>query len=132
MKKLFAILELFAVVLSLSACTTKVAGKTFVYDELEIKWTDKVDEDKQESITNFLVKMNEDAEITFNEDGTCTLGTYTQDGSKVLVGDVEYTAKGGKLTYELDVTTLDIDLGFIKISLSDYAESVTVVYKVKK
>ena len=35
MKKLFAILALFAVVLSLSACATKVAGKTFTYENFE-------------------------------------------------------------------------------------------------
>ena len=133
MRKLFAFLALFAVVLTLSACTTKVAGKTFVYEELEISFTEKGDENTNAKIQQYLEALYTGKEITFNEDGTCTGGTYTQDGSEVVVNEtLTYEAKGGKLVYNLDIATLDIDLGIIKIKLSDYATSVKLTYKVKK
>ena len=72
MRKLFAFLALFAVVLTLSACTTKVAGKTFVYEELEISFTEKGDENTNAKIQQYLEALYTGKEITFNEDGTCT------------------------------------------------------------
>ena len=88
MKKLFAILALFAVVLSLSACATKVAGKTFTYENFEYT----VNED----LTKIEKGLAEVAATAIN-----TLGTYTQDGSKVIINEnIEYKAAGGKLVLE--------------------------------
>ncbi len=103
MKKLFAILALFAVVLSLSACATKVAGKTFTYDDFEYTIDDSLTalEKGAAELAATGIKAGAQIDITFNEDGTCTLGTYTQDGSKVIINEnVEYKAAGGKLVLE--------------------------------
>ena len=103
MKKLFAILALFAVVLSLSACATKVTGKTFTYDAFEYEVSEdltKIEQGIAEAAAT-AIKVGAQIDITFNEDGTCTLGTYTQDGSKVIINEsVEYKAAGGKLVLE--------------------------------
>ena len=103
MKKLFAILALFAVVLSLSACATKVAGKTFTYENFEYTVNEdltKIEKGLAE-VAATAIKAGAQIDITFNEDGTCTLGTYTQDGSKVIINEnIEYKAAGGKLVLE--------------------------------
>ena len=103
MKKLFAILALFAVVLSLSACTTKVAGKTFTYEKFEYTVNEDLTalEKGAAELAATAIKAGAQIDITFNEDGTCTLGKYTQDGSKVIINEnIEYKAVGGKLVLE--------------------------------
>lgn len=131
MKKLFAILALFAVVLSLSACTTKVAGKTFVYDELEIKWTDEADDSTKEKVEAAVVLVFGGSKVTFEEDQEGT--TWTQDGSTVTVAGVEYTAKGGKLYKEVSIEELEEESTVLKLlGLSKYVTSVKIVYAVAK
>ena len=103
MKKLFAILALFAVVLSLSACANKLAGKTFSYENFEYTVNEdltKIEKGLAE-VAATAIKTGAQIDITFNEDGTCTLGTYTHDGSKVIINEnIEYKAAGGKLVLE--------------------------------
>lgn len=131
MKKLFAILALFAVVLSLSACTTKVAGKTFVYEELEIKWTDEADDSTKEKVEAAVVLVFGGSKVTFEEDQEGT--TWTQDGSTVTVAGVEYTAKGGKLYKEVSIEELEEESTVLKLlGLSKYVTSVKIVYAVAK
>ena len=131
MKKLFTILALFAVVLSLSACTTKVAGKTFVYEELEIKWTDEADDSTKEKVEAAVVLVFGGSKVTFEEDQEGT--TWTQDGSTVTVAGVEYTAKGGKLYKEVSIEELEEESTVLKpLGLSKYVTSVKIVYAVAK
>ena len=131
MKKLFSILALFAVVLSLSACTTKVAGKTFVYEELEIKWTDEADDSTKEKVEAAVVLVFGGSKVTFEEDQEGT--TWTQDGSTVTVAGVEYTAKGGKLYKEVSIEELEEESTVLKpLGLSKYVTSVKIVYAVAK
>lgn len=131
MKKLFTILALFAVVLSLSACTTKVAGKTFVYEELEIKWTDEADDSTKEKVEAAVVLVFGGSKVTFEEDQEGT--TWTQDGSTVTVAGVEYTAKGGKLYKEVSIEELEAESTVLKfLGLSKYVTSVKIVYAVAK
>ena len=131
MKKLFTILALFAVVLSLSACTTKVAGKTFVYEELEIKWTDEAYDSTKEKVEAAVVLVFGGSKVTFEEDQEGT--TWTQDGSTVTVAGVEYTAKGGKLYKEVSIEELEEESTVLKLlGLSKYVTSVKIVYAVAK
>ena len=130
MKKILAFVALFACLLGLASCTTKVSGKTFAYESIDIKFTDEVSEEYQEGIKEALVKLNENVTITFKAEDEGTV--WTQDGKTVKYGDITYTAKGGKLTHSLDVSDLDIKILFIEIKLSDYVTSVTVTYSESK
>lgn len=131
MKKLFSILALFAVVLSLSACTTKVAGKTFEYKELDIAWTDEADDSTKEKVEAAVVLVFGGSKVTFEEDQEGT--TWTQDGSTVTVAGVEYTAKGGKLYKEVSIEELEEESRVLKLlGLSKYVTSVKIVYAVAK
>ena len=130
MKKLFAFVALFVCLLGLAGCTTKVSGKTFVYENLEIKFTENVSEEYQKGIKDALVKLNENTSITFKAEDEGTV--WTQDGKTVTYGEIVYTAKGGKLIHSLDVSDLDIKILFVEIKLSEYVTSVKVTYKESK
>ena len=104
-KSILVLVVAFMLTLTLTGCASSVAGKTYVYDSFEY-----------ELAVTAVKKVYENIELTFNEDGTCTLGKYTQDGSKLTIGDTEYKVSGSKIT--------------LKIEEANY--SVKVVLKVKK
>jgi hypothetical protein len=105
MKKLFAFISLFAFLLCLAGCAASVSGKTYKYDSFEYELSEDltaVEKGIAEVAVTGVKKIYENIEITFNEDGTTSLGfKYTQDGSKLVVGDTEYKVKGSKIVLEV-------------------------------
>jgi hypothetical protein len=105
-KKFLAFFAMFALLLGLASCGS-VAGKTYVYGEFEYEVAEdltKIEAGLAEAAVTVAKKTYEKVEITFNEDGTCTGGTWTKDGSNVTVktiGEVTYKLKGSKLVLEV-------------------------------
>ncbi len=118
-KSILVLVVAFMLTLTLTGCASSVAGKTYVYDSFEYELAEDltaIEEGVAELAVTAVKKVYENIELTFNEDGTCTLGKYTQDGSKLTIGDTEYKVSGSKIT--------------LKIEEANY--SVKVVLKVKK
>lgn len=118
-KKLTALLVLAFVCLALVGCGS-VAGKTYVFDSFEYELAEDltaIEKGVAEGAATLAKKAHENVEVTFNEDGTTSLGlSYTQDGSTLTFGGNEYKVKGSKLVLEVEK--------------DDY--SYTVTYVVKK
>lgn len=122
MKSKTAFSILFAAViavcsLSLAACGNKnsVAGKTFVFESVEIasygesSETDKKDADEQLAYekTHFVgatFKFSEDGEITLKRNGETFSGKYKQKGNvitgSISILNITITLDGDKFTYE--------------------------------
>ena len=119
MKRIIAIFVLLFTVIGLASCATKVEGKTYAYEKFEYELTEgltKIEEGIAEAAVTAVKIIHEGKEITFNANGTCTFGQWTQDGKDVTIGSSVYKATGNKLV--LEVTT------------EDYTYKVT--YKIKK
>ena len=104
MKKIGLLVLLFALTLVLSACATNVSGKTFVYDSFEYEKAEGLTpgEDVIADIAISAAKaIYENVEVTFNEDGTCVLGSWTQEGTKLTIGKEEYKVSGSKIVLEV-------------------------------
>ena len=104
-KKLTALFVLLFVCVALVGCGS-VAGKTYVYDSFEYELSDDLtglEKAAAEVAATAVKKAHEYVEITFNEDGTTSLGVkYTQDGSTLTIAGVEYKVKGSKLVIEVE------------------------------
>ena len=60
------------------------------------------------------IKSDSKTDITFNEDGTCTLGTYYQWFSKVIIEDIEYEVVGEKLVLESEEKEFSYKITYIE------------------
>lgn len=104
MKKFTALLLVFLLTLVLAGCASSVAGKTYTYDSFEYEKAEgltAVEDALVEVGVTAAKALYENVEVTFNEDGTSTLGSWTQDGSKLTIGGKEYTVKGSKIVIEV-------------------------------
>ena len=116
-KRFLVIVALIALTLTLTGCATNVTGKTFVYDSFEYELAEdltSIEKGVAELAATGIKKVYENIELTFNEDGTCTLGEYTQDGSKLVIGDVEYKVSGSKIILEVEEKNY-----YVKITLKE-------------
>lgn len=104
-KRFLVIIAVLALTLTLTGCATNVAGKTFVFDSFEYEINEDataIEKGLAEVAATAVKKTYEIMEVTFNEDGTCTLGAYTQDGSDLEFGGVKYKVKGSKIVLEIE------------------------------
>lgn len=104
MKKFTALLLVLFMALALVGCASSVAGKTYVYDSFEYEKAEgltAVEDALVEVGVTAAKAIYENVEVTFNEDGTSVLGSWTQDGSKLTIGGKEYTVKGSKIVIEV-------------------------------
>lgn len=104
-KSFLAIVVVLALTLTLVGCASNVAGKTYVYDSFEYELAEdltNIEKGVAELAVTGVKKIYENIELKFNEDGTCSLGSYTQDGSKLVIADVEYKVKGSKIVLEIE------------------------------
>lgn len=98
---------------SLTACAGNVEGKTYKFDNIEVKYAKDVSEDDKAIVDGVVAatkKVIQDYKMTFEADGKITssklpVGTYTQDGSKLTIKiaaisalSAEYKVSGSKLT----------------------------------
>ena len=58
-------------------------------------------------------KIYENIEISFQEDGKCTLGSYTQDGSKLMINNTEFKASGNKIVLKIEEKNYSLKVVFI-------------------
>ena len=113
MKKIALLLVVVLIVASMSvllfACTTKVAGKTYVLDSVEVTG-DGATEAQIAYVKGQVEESYKNAELVFNKDGTMVVtvsGTemmknyYKQDGKNIFVDETE------------DVKTEDVDPTFV-------------------
>lgn len=155
MKKLrWLFVVIVALVVSMAFCAcggSSVEGKKYVYDSLEISWSESATDVQKNAIVgmiqlanpseeinknNVLEKMNElmeeqmgdaQASIEFKAEGKAVTNpgnmevTWTQDGETVTVGEMKMTVSGKKLT----VSMSDMTEGADEFAGVD----VTVVYK---
>ena len=104
-KKFLVIIAVLALTLTLTGCASKVAGKTYVFDSFEYELSEDLtalEKLAAEAAATGIKVVYEKIELTFNEDGTCTLGSYTQDGSKLVIAGTEYKVKGSKIVLEVE------------------------------
>lgn len=112
-KRFLVIVALIALTLTLTGCATNVTGKTFVYDSFEYELAEdltSVEKGVAELAVTGIKKGFENIELTFNEDGTCLLGKYTQDGSKLVIGEDEYKVSGSKIILEVETDDYSIKI----------------------
>ncbi len=116
-KRFLVIIFALALTLTLTGCASNVTGKTFVYDSFDYELSEDLtafEKGVAELAVTGIKKVYENIELTFGEDGKCSLGAYTQDGSKLTIGDVEYKVKGSKIVLEIE----DDDY-FVKVVLKE-------------
>ena len=138
---LVAVISAILMCVGLVACgASDVAGNTYVFDSVTVKFDSSVsEEDKEEA--------NEDAEqtkamyeqggfeITFNSDGTYTQkmgeyedsGYYVQDGDKLYIYDTKEEADEGDTS---KATLFKVDGK--KIVIEDSGDGITMVLTFKK
>ena len=116
MKKILAFVALFACLLGLASCTTKVSGKTYVYDSFSYEISEDltaIEKGVAELAATGIKKTYEVIELVF--DAETEGDVWTQDGKTVTYGGVEYTVKGKKLV--------------LSVSEDDYSYTVTLKQK---
>ena len=104
-KRFLVIIAVLALTLTLTGCASKVAGKTYVFDSFDYELSEdltSLEKLAAEAAATGIKVVYENIELTFNEDGTCTLGSYTQDGSKLVIAGTEYKVKGSKIVLEVE------------------------------
>lgn len=144
MKKILtAVISAFLVVacLCVTACSSKVEGKTYKYDSYEIVVETELDEtSKQEILDTYSEMVAEVADnlfgkmsCEFKEDGTCVLVSnatqtynYEQDGDKIHLYDVDdgeeedevsITLKGKKIIMKLELDDGEGYVVYVDITL---------------
>ena len=103
-KNLLLVIMSFVLMISLVGCAPSLVGKTYVYESFEYELSEDLTEIEKgiaEVAATAVKKVYENIEISFNEEGKCTLGSYTQDGSTLLIGNTEYKIKGSKIVLEI-------------------------------
>ena len=104
-KRFLVIIAVLALTLTLTGCASKVAGKTYVFDSFDYEINEdltSLEKIAAEAAATGIKLIYENIELTFNEDGTCILGSYTQDGSKLVIAGTEYKVKGSKIVLEVE------------------------------
>lgn len=104
-KRFLVIIAVLALTLTLTGCASKVAGKTYVFDSFDYEINEELtslEKIAAEAAATGIKLIYENIELTFNEDGTCNLGSYTQDGSKLVIAGTEYKVKGSKIVLEVE------------------------------
>lgn len=103
MKRIIAVFVLLFTIVGLASCATKVEGKTYVYEKFEYELSEgltSIEKGIAELAVSAAKALHEGNEVTFNADGTCKFGKWTQDGKDVTIGDTVYKATGNKLVLE--------------------------------
>ena len=100
MKKIFAFLGLFACILTLVGCS-KVSGKTYVYESFTYELADDLstlEEIAAKAVAATAEALAKNNKMVFDPETEGDL--WSQDGSKVIYGGIEYKVKGSKLIFE--------------------------------
>ena len=114
MKKIAKLLSVFVFLLTLAGCSVNVSGKTFVYESFDYKLEEDLtglEEAAAELAVTAVKKLYEYTEITFNEDGTTSLGQeWKQEGSTLTVDGTAYKVEGSLIVLTIDEEDYDITI----------------------
>ena len=105
LKKSLVIIAVLMLTFTLAGCASSVAGKTYVLDSFDSELTEglgTLEELAAKASIEATKLVYNNIEITFNEDGTCTLGAWTQEGSKLTMAGTEYKVSGNKIILKVE------------------------------
>ena len=117
---LTTILAVVVMAFALTACSSNVSGKTYVFDEVRIELPDDAPDilkTAAEKLRTETEESSKNIEVTFNADGTVSgngglaTGTWEQDGNTVTINSVTpLTVKGSKLEQSMEMGNYKIVL----------------------
>ena len=116
LKNLFIVVLTFVLMVSIVGCAPSLAGKTYVYESFDYELSEDLTEIEKgiaELAVTATKKIYENIEISFQEDGKCSLGSYTQDGSKLMINNTEFKASGNKIVLEVEEKNYSLKVVFI-------------------
>ena len=105
LKKSLVIIAVLMLTFTLAGCASSVAGKTYVLDSFDSELAEglgTLEEIAAKASIEATKLVYNNVEITFNEDGTCTLGTWTQEGNKLTMAGTEYKVSGNKIILKVE------------------------------
>ena len=104
-KKSLVVIVVLMLTFTLAGCASSVAGKTYVLDSFDSELAEglgTLEELAAKASIAATKLVYNNVEITFNEDGTCTLGTWTQEGNKLTMAGTEYKVSGNKIILKVE------------------------------
>lgn len=116
LKNLFIVVLTFVLMISIVGCAPNLVGKTYVYESFEYELSEDLTEIEKgiaELAVTATKKVYENIEITFEEEGKCTLGSYTQDGSKLMINNTEFKTSGNKIVFEVVEKNYSVKIVFV-------------------
>ena len=115
-KNLLVLVVALVLMVSIVGCAPNLAGKTYVYESFDYELSENLTEIEKgiaELAVTATKKIYENIEISFQEDGKCSLGSYTQDGSKLMINNTEFKASGNKIVLEVEEKNYSLKVVFI-------------------
>ncbi len=99
---LVSVLAVVVLALTMAACS-KVDGKTYVFDSLEVNGEVVTSGEEYENYKDICIKFDDGKVYAVEGEEQEQIGTYTQDGKTVSAAGVKYTVKGSKLISETTI-----------------------------
>ncbi len=138
---LVAVISAILMCFGMAACSSPVAGNTYVFDDVKVTVADGSADGMQEAINQAIESIKEgysSAEIKFDNDNTCTMtiGTnsttsyYSQDGATVYMYENKEDAVANNKDKAED-GTLKVSGSKIEMTMEEGGMKATITFKKK-